>query len=587
MGFELAQKVLRNRLPVTPNEKLLLAMLADRIDHKGYCYPSVARLASESGLSTRHVIRCLKSLCVLNVIVIHRIAGTNSEYNIIEEVLNALIHKTGTGNSHGGVLTHSQTLKNESAKHTPDIEAQEKSKKKPKEPKKKSKEPKSGSKGKPGGDTQSGGGVTDRQGGSDPESGEGCHTVSLIDKPIKKLKIKIKKAKPSAIANPKKQMIDGVEIVSGEPVMIGMDLGQGESFTAVQVMQKGKLMNIEQEPIHHFDKYSDLIETFGHLQNGESSSFIYHMLEAVETLDQGQCYNIVTENVPVELIKLCQKWLEAKGFKTDYLHAKDQYIKIYKPKQNTPMTHLIPSLHSMSSVMKTTNESLKAFQKAFKLPSNAMMGGPLIGPKLGDHVHIELKPGELAKFETVNVPMSKHPLKMKVIDDNGSIEYEGETVDVDQINEMVKNGLTNLKPAKATPISTWRLAVLEWRNENDIQGALMKSTQKDAGMLNQAKKKYGAGFEYGMTHAVLQWDKFVTYANLNTGGKSKPAQPSISYFVLCIDNVKLFLNKKSDTKVKLKQPIKLKVTKKVLKEGKSKTQKLLAAVKAQEENDES
>jgi len=541
MGFELAQKVLRNRLPVTPNEKLLLAMIADRIDHKGYCYPSVARLASESGLSTRHVIRCLKSLCGLNVIVIHRIAGTNSEYNIIEDVLDALITKTG--NSPVTVLTHSHPLK--TGKHTKDI-TQDKTKK----PHKDSKKPHKGKVQEDAGtDTESGVGVTDSQGGGDGESGEGCHTVSLIDKPINKLKKKFKKAKPSPIANPKKQMIDGVEIVSGESVLLGVDVGKADSFTAVQVMQGGKKMVIADEPMHHFDKYAKLIQSLGLIQNGESSSFLYHMLEAVETLEEGQCYNIVTENVPIELIKQCQHWLEHKGYKTDYLHAKDQYIKIYKPKQPTAMTHLIPSMHSLTVMTKEASESVQKIGQAFKI---------------GDHVHVDLEAGEFAKIYT-----------------------EDEDVDVDQINEMVKNGKTNLKPAKATPISTWRDSVLEWRNENDVTGDPLDFSQKDAGILNKAKKKYGAGFEIAMVHAILHWDKFVTYANLITGKNDKPQHPSILYFVLHIDNVKLFLNKKSDTKVKLKQPIKLKVTKKVLKEGKSKTQKLLAAVKAQEKTDES
>lgn len=533
MGFELTQKILRNRLPISASEKFLLAMIADRIDHKGYCYPSHARLAAESGLHRATVIRSLAVLQKMNLLFVVRIAGTQNEYKIIEDVLDKLIHE-------GGGVAQYNTLKKKSA--NPEG-TQEEPKTKQEKSKTKHKKPKSVSKGKLGGSTVQQGMSHDDTGGCSTVTEGVSHGVTLINKTINKSKKKVKKAKPSPIAKTKLK-VDGVELVEGESVLIGVDVGNGDSFSTYQV-QSGK------EPVHHFDKYSKLIESFGHIKNGESSSFIYHLLEAVETLEGGQCYNVVTEHVPKELIDKCLHWLEHKGFKTDYLHFKDQYIKIYKPKQNSPITHTIPSMHLYDA----ENKSMNKLGEAFQVPASL----------IGGHVHVDLEAGKKAKFH-----------------------IEGQEMDVDDIKNLVVKGKTNLKPAKATPISAWRLAVLEWRNENDVKGDLMKSTQKDAGMLNQAKKKYGVGFEYAMTHTVLQWDKFVTYANMNTGGKSKPAQPSISYFVLCIENVRLFLNKKSDTKVKLKQPTKLKITKKVLKDGKlSKTQQLLAAVKAQEETDES
>jgi hypothetical protein len=534
MGFELAQKVLRNRLPVTPSEKLLLAMVADRIDHKGFCYPSVRRLATESGLSPRHVIRSLKFLSGINVVVITRIAGANSEYKIIEDVLDKMIQENQEPpkNPQGG---HKKDKLSKGVTH--------------------SQSPLTGK----GGDSQSGVGVTVSQGGTDTESGEGCHTVSLIDKEINTPIEKVKKAKPSAIAH--------------API-INYDLGSGKDKTAMMLME-GKATKLNVNPKYTYT-HENLISSFGMMENHQSIEFIYHMIEAVETLKGGQCYNIVTTHIPPSLIKKVEWYLHKEGFKVGFSeqqhHAQDAYIKIYKPYNDPPLKYETP-LMAMSDVPLTAFENLSkslsksgdSIKNAFNVPVQMMNSGDLTFP-------------ESAMKELLSVSEQFQ----KSLDMNPTDPTEN-PVNVDQIKNMVTKGQTNLKPAKATPITSWRDAVLAWRTENEVTGSQLSHTQKDAGMLNKVKKKYGAGFEIAMVHAVLHWKAYVTYANLNTGGKSKPLQPSISYFVLNIDNVKLFLNKKSDTKVKLKIPKKLKITKKVMKD--SKTQQLLALAAAKEKKD--
>ncbi len=93
MSFELTQKVIRNRLNINLYEKLLLAIIADKIDHKGFCYPSYSTLANISGCCRRQVIRSIKNLANHNLITIKKITGKGNHYSIDEKVLdNSIKH---------------------------------------------------------------------------------------------------------------------------------------------------------------------------------------------------------------------------------------------------------------------------------------------------------------------------------------------------------------------------------------------------------------------------------------------------------------------------------------------------------------
>lgn len=97
MSFELTQKVLRNPLNISLYEKLLLAILADKIDHKGFCYPSFNTLANLSGCCRRQVIRSIKNLANHNLITIKKIMGKGNQYTIDEEALNKRIELVKKG----------------------------------------------------------------------------------------------------------------------------------------------------------------------------------------------------------------------------------------------------------------------------------------------------------------------------------------------------------------------------------------------------------------------------------------------------------------------------------------------------------
>lgn len=88
MSFELTQKVIRNRLNISPCEKMVLAILADKIDHKGYCYPSFNTLAKLSGYSRSTIIRTIKSLILMQLIDVKKIPKVRNQYSISEKNLD-------------------------------------------------------------------------------------------------------------------------------------------------------------------------------------------------------------------------------------------------------------------------------------------------------------------------------------------------------------------------------------------------------------------------------------------------------------------------------------------------------------------
>ncbi len=112
MSFELTQKVLRNQLNISLYEKLVLAILADKIDHKGFCYPSFNTLANLSGCCRRQVIRSIKNLANHNLITIKKNMGKGNHYTIDEIILDKRIDEVKKGESTS--VTQSLALVSES-----------------------------------------------------------------------------------------------------------------------------------------------------------------------------------------------------------------------------------------------------------------------------------------------------------------------------------------------------------------------------------------------------------------------------------------------------------------------------------------
>lgn len=107
MSYELTAKVLRHWLPgFTGPEQYLLAVLADMIDDKGYCFPSHSTLARKSGFNKRTVVRVMNSLFEKGLIAVEKTSGGVNRYRILEPRLDKAI-KTGKILAKGSV-TESQ-----------------------------------------------------------------------------------------------------------------------------------------------------------------------------------------------------------------------------------------------------------------------------------------------------------------------------------------------------------------------------------------------------------------------------------------------------------------------------------------------
>jgi hypothetical protein len=65
---------------LTGSDKLVLVALAAFADSRGYCWPSVARLAEEIGMSVRSVQYSLKRLAELGVVVVKRRVDEAGDY---------------------------------------------------------------------------------------------------------------------------------------------------------------------------------------------------------------------------------------------------------------------------------------------------------------------------------------------------------------------------------------------------------------------------------------------------------------------------------------------------------------------------
>lgn len=103
MSFELTQKVIRNQLKLSLCEKMMLAIIADKIDHKGFCYPSYNTLRTIGDCTRRHVIRSIKVLVRHKLITIKKILGKGNQYTIDEKVLDKRIDEVKKGESTGDI----------------------------------------------------------------------------------------------------------------------------------------------------------------------------------------------------------------------------------------------------------------------------------------------------------------------------------------------------------------------------------------------------------------------------------------------------------------------------------------------------
>jgi DNA-binding transcriptional regulator YhcF (GntR family) len=187
MSYELTAKILRNPLPgVSGTEKYVLATLADMIDDKGYCYPSMKNLSKRCGFHINTVFNSVKDLEKKGLLFLERQEGTSHKYFINISVLEKYIKK--------GKKTY-----------TTDVE-----------------------------------GVHNKSGGGYTSKGEGVHiSDTLIDKGIdKEEKIKTGATSLKIAGKPKTSLlVEGKEKEKKDfPVLMGIDLAKPDHEEAVSVL---------------------------------------------------------------------------------------------------------------------------------------------------------------------------------------------------------------------------------------------------------------------------------------------------------------------------------------------------------------
>ena len=92
MSYELTAKILRHPLPsLTVPEKCVLAIIADMIDDKGYCFPSIGTLAKKAGGHVNTISRCVARLEKRGLLVIHREQGIVNRYYVEADILDKYI----------------------------------------------------------------------------------------------------------------------------------------------------------------------------------------------------------------------------------------------------------------------------------------------------------------------------------------------------------------------------------------------------------------------------------------------------------------------------------------------------------------
>lgn len=68
---------------VSPTQKLVLLSLADRADENNLCYPSIARLESDTGLYRETIFEAIKSLEEMKLLLVERQLGKGNRYTLI------------------------------------------------------------------------------------------------------------------------------------------------------------------------------------------------------------------------------------------------------------------------------------------------------------------------------------------------------------------------------------------------------------------------------------------------------------------------------------------------------------------------
>ena len=166
---------------------------------------------------------------------------------------------------------------------------------------------------------------------------------------------------------------------------------------------------------------------------------------------------------------------------------------------------------------------------------------------------------------------SKVISKNKITEQNLNLENVGKEMNIEDI-DLAKFEKTNKK--KMNPIDVWRNACVDFQNENVSAKMNLKFTQVQAGTMNKAAKKLEGGYTSVVEHCVVNWNQFVKYVGLHSGGAKKPLSPEINFFVYHSNLALQFFQSKSDTKIKKEK--KIVVTKKKVTDAHTKA--LLKAV---------
>lgn len=107
MSFALTQKIIRTKLAISVTDKLVLLIIGDRVDGKGYSFPSLGLIASEVGVSTRTIQRSLTRLQRLGMLNVDGVNGGANHYRIIETmIIDIKCKKEQRGYDRGDTPTH-------------------------------------------------------------------------------------------------------------------------------------------------------------------------------------------------------------------------------------------------------------------------------------------------------------------------------------------------------------------------------------------------------------------------------------------------------------------------------------------------
>ncbi len=62
MSFALTQTIIRAKVGLSSTEKMAMISIADRVDDKGYSFPSIRLMAEEAGVGKRSMYRAINKL---------------------------------------------------------------------------------------------------------------------------------------------------------------------------------------------------------------------------------------------------------------------------------------------------------------------------------------------------------------------------------------------------------------------------------------------------------------------------------------------------------------------------------------------